>query len=267
MSIEENRKKTSDNPQEISTVTKLTEKNDGMNQYYTEIFLNNKCIGESDIFVSFDDDGDIENAYCKSLMICPEYRNKGYGTEFLRRVACYYDGLYICPDNKNAERLYKRIGYECVSPQEFKSELDTYVKMYFIQPFENESIGKFSHSEIFDTEEEYDEWFKYHKFDSPVNRLFITKTTFLKRTKKGIKKEISGYNAEISLAGIGLETGLNHLINELMKYGFDFHMSDFLNYEFDTEFYAMSCSGRRFFIEKREYNLYISYTNYIELQG
>ena len=42
---------------------------------------------EPEMFVSFDDDGDIENAYCKSLMICTEYRNKGYGTEVLRRIS------------------------------------------------------------------------------------------------------------------------------------------------------------------------------------
>lgn len=127
-------------------------------------------------------------------------------------------------------------------------------------------IINFLPTEIFDTEEEYNEWFHYHKFDSPVNRVFITKRRFLKRTMKGIKqKEISGYNAEISLVGIGLETGLNHLINELMKYGFNFHISDFLDYEFDTEFYVMSRSGRRFFIEKTEYGMYISYTNYIEI--
>ena len=249
--------KTTLNPQEISTVTILTDRCECMNQYFTEIFLRDKCIGESDIFVSFDDVV-IENAYCKSLMIYPEYRNKGYGIEFLRRVSCYYDGLYICPDSKNAERLYARIGYECDSPEEFESELDTHDKMYFIQPFENESNGNFSPTEIFDREEECDNWFYYHKFDIKVNRVFILKDILAKRTSVGLKK-YRRYTAEITLKNIALESGLIHLMNEIKNHGFEVIESDFFGCESFIDCYVESGDRSRLCIENNESGTYIQY--------
>ena len=256
MSIEENKKSTV-NPQEISTFTILTDRYDSMKQYFIEIFLQDECIGESDIFVSFDDE-DIKNAYCKSLMIYPEYRNKGYGSEFLIRVSCFYNGLYICPDNKNAERLYARLGYECDSPEEFKSELDTYDKMFYIQPFETESNRKFLPTEIFDTEDKYDNWFHYHKFDSPVNRVFILKNVFTKRTSDGIKK-VRCYKAEITLNNFALESGLTHLMNEIKKHGFEIIESDFFGCKSRNDCYVTSGDRSRLFIENNECGTYIEY--------
>lgn len=122
-------------------------------------------------------------------------------------------------------------------------------------------------TEIFDSKDKYDEWFNQHNFACPMNRVFITKRTFLKRTMGSIKTEIRGYTAEILLSGIDLETGLNHFINELMKNGFEFHMTDFLGGEFVAESYVKSTPGKRFFIEKIKHGMYISYTNYSEAIG
>ena len=129
------------------------------------------------------------------------------------------------------------------------------------------SKTKFLPTEIFDSKDNYDEWFEQHKFACPMNRVFITKRTFLKHTMKCIKKEIRGYTAEILLAGIDLETGLNYFINELMKNDFDFHMADFLGCDFGSDFYVKSSPGTRFCIEKTKHGMYVSYTNYTEAIG
>ena len=51
-------------------------------------------------------------AYCELLYIEPEMRCHGLGTEFLRWMAARYGSVVVAPDNRGAQRLYKRLGRE-----------------------------------------------------------------------------------------------------------------------------------------------------------
>ena len=51
-------------------------------------------------------------AYCELLYIEPEMRGQGLGTELLRWMAAQYGSVVVAPDNRGAQRLYKRLGRE-----------------------------------------------------------------------------------------------------------------------------------------------------------
>lgn len=117
---------------EIEMNTKLIEDFGEMKMFAVDIMLNGIKIGFAELFISYDEDGEKENAYCKSIEIYKNYRNNGYGTKVLKTLANENGGIYICPDNDDAERLYKRLGEETDAPQEFSSEIDNWGIMYFI---------------------------------------------------------------------------------------------------------------------------------------
>lgn len=58
------------------------------------------------------DDGD---AYVERVDIDDGYRNRGYGTAMLKRLATMYDTVYLAPDNDDARRLYARLGDDVTS--------------------------------------------------------------------------------------------------------------------------------------------------------
>ena len=51
-------------------------------------------------------------AYCELLYIEPEMRGQGLGTALLRWMAARYGSVVVAPDNRGAQRLYKRLGRE-----------------------------------------------------------------------------------------------------------------------------------------------------------
>ena len=51
-------------------------------------------------------------AYCELLYIEPDMRGQGLGTELLRWMAARYGSVVVAPDNRGAQRLYKRLGSE-----------------------------------------------------------------------------------------------------------------------------------------------------------
>lgn len=116
----------------------------------------------------------------------------------------------------------------------------------------------FSSTEIFDTKEECDYWFKSHKFDVFLNRVFIIKDIFTKRTFEGIKK-FRRYTAEITLENIALESGLIHLKNEIKKHGFEVIESDFFGCKSFIDCYVSSGDRSILFIENNECGVYIQY--------
>lgn len=58
------------------------------------------------------DDGD---AYVERVDIAVGYRNRGYGSAMLKRLAAMYNGIYLAPDNDDARRLYARLGDDVTS--------------------------------------------------------------------------------------------------------------------------------------------------------
>ena len=52
-----------------------------------------------------------------------EYQNKGYGTQILKEIQKDFNTVYIVPDNKDAARLYERIGRSVVDKPIYDKEL------------------------------------------------------------------------------------------------------------------------------------------------
>ena len=100
--------------------------------YNIAIMNDGEQIGYAELFVSYDEDGDEKSAYINSIEIYEQFRNCGHGTAALKTIAAEHDGLYICPDNEDAERLYARIGEECGAPDELEAEMDNWGVMYYI---------------------------------------------------------------------------------------------------------------------------------------
>ena len=106
---------------------RLTENEDTYKFYDIDIILNDAKIGYAELFVM-----NGEYNYIKSIEIKKEHRNKGYGSKVLTDLAAELDGLYICPDNNDAERLYTRLGDKTNAPECLESETDEYGVMYYI---------------------------------------------------------------------------------------------------------------------------------------
>lgn len=51
-------------------------------------------------------------AYVERIDIDEEQRGQGYGTEALMQLSRMHGGIYLAPDNADAQRLYERIGTE-----------------------------------------------------------------------------------------------------------------------------------------------------------
>ena len=100
--------------------------------YNIKIYDGEAEIGYAELFVSYDEDGDEKSAYINSIEIYETYRNKVFGTAALKELATKHNGIYICPDNEDAERLYARIGEETDAPDELEAEMDNWGVMYYI---------------------------------------------------------------------------------------------------------------------------------------
>lgn len=119
----------------VTYVQKNVEDYGDENFFEMNIMHDGLKIGYVELFVTFDEDGDEKSAYVKSIGIDEAHRNRGYGTEVLKSLAQEHGGIYICPDNADAERLYKRLGEELDYrhvPQELTAEIDEYGVMYYI---------------------------------------------------------------------------------------------------------------------------------------
>lgn len=117
----------------MNLILKLSEDFETIKMYDISIMMDGVKIGYAELFIAFDEDGDEDAAYIKSIEIKKDFRNRGYGTATLKQLAEEHNGIYICPDNKDAERLYARLGEETNAPEAFESELDNWDSMYFIR--------------------------------------------------------------------------------------------------------------------------------------
>lgn len=53
-----------------------------------------------------------DGAYCERIDIDEQYRNRGFGTAFLKALSEIHSDIYVAPDNADAQRLYDRLGYD-----------------------------------------------------------------------------------------------------------------------------------------------------------
>jgi GNAT superfamily N-acetyltransferase len=102
-----------------------------LNAKIQKIYHNGSPVGYYTLYIP----RDCEWAYIWDLNIAKDYRNKGIGTEEIKKVAEEYGTAYICPSNENSERLYARLGTaisknQC--PKELVSVFDEIGKMYLI---------------------------------------------------------------------------------------------------------------------------------------
>jgi len=101
--------------------------------YIGSIILQGQKIGYVNLGLFYDEDDDVSIAYVKDIKIDEAYRNNGYGTFILKELSDKYNGILICPENSDAERLYNRIGEHVSSPPgELESEFDEWGSMYLI---------------------------------------------------------------------------------------------------------------------------------------
>ena len=100
-----------------------------MKERLYKIIRNKKVIGQ---YTLFSGKGWV---YVWCFIIDEPHRNKGVGTEILLRLTKRYKRVYICPSNKNSERLYARLG-TAISRNKCQKELvsvfDEIGKMYLI---------------------------------------------------------------------------------------------------------------------------------------
>ena len=79
--------------------------------------------------------------YIKTIAIKPAWRNKGFGRKFIsyleEEIFKLYPNVFLCVSsfNKNAERLYKRLGYEQVG------ELKDYIMTGYSEILLRETTG------------------------------------------------------------------------------------------------------------------------------
>lgn len=92
----------------LSWVQKKIENN--INEY-TRVILDGKTVGYFN-FYKTDEGNEIDDLY-----VLPEYRNRGIGTEIIKKCIGESDGavvLYVFNRNKGALALYGRMGFETV---------------------------------------------------------------------------------------------------------------------------------------------------------
>ena len=121
----------------LEMTRKLTENEENYKFYDIDIMLDGKKIGYAEMFIvteisKYGEDFNEDFSYIKSIEIDEEYRNNGYGTKVLTDLAAEFDGIYICPDNENAKRLYARLGEEVNAPECLECATDEYEVMYHI---------------------------------------------------------------------------------------------------------------------------------------
>lgn len=75
------------------------------------MYVDGRLIGRARVDLSTEP-GESPWAYCEMLYIEPEMRGQGLGTEMLRWMAARYGSVVVAPDNRGAQRLYKRLGRE-----------------------------------------------------------------------------------------------------------------------------------------------------------
>ena len=101
--------------------------------YNGSINISGKKIGYVNLGLFYDEDGDVSIAYVKDIAIDEDFRNHGYGTYVLQELSDKYNGIYICPENDDSERLYQRLGSSVSNPpDELESEFDEWGTMYLI---------------------------------------------------------------------------------------------------------------------------------------
>lgn len=92
---------------EMVLKTTLYDEYDGEITEVVDIVVGNTVVGEATLQYSENDD----MVYLSRIDIEPEYQGQGLGTKALEILARGRT-IYFAPDNRKAQRLYKRIAYE-----------------------------------------------------------------------------------------------------------------------------------------------------------
>ena len=77
--------------------------------YTSKVFglsIDGVSVGEASVLTSS------TGAYVERIDIDESKRNRGLGTDFLRLLSEHLGGIYLAPDNADAQRLYARIGQD-----------------------------------------------------------------------------------------------------------------------------------------------------------
>ena len=99
-----------------------------------DITEDDRVVGQITYFI--DSSTEEKLTYLASMVIFKGYSIMSIGTEVIKQLASLHNGVYLCPDNEDSERLCRRLGEELDSrhiPPAFQSSYDEYGKMYFVE--------------------------------------------------------------------------------------------------------------------------------------
>jgi ribosomal protein S18 acetylase RimI-like enzyme len=94
-----------------------------------DIMINGAKVGTGCMMLAEDED---DFTYLERIDILDGQRGKGYGTEAINILKGIYGSLYLTPDNKDAKRLYEKLGREISSAEydRFGFAIDTGFGVY-----------------------------------------------------------------------------------------------------------------------------------------
>lgn len=102
--------------------------------YQNKIFVNDEIVGEAFTMVEYDEDGDKEDqVYLEDIVIYEQYRNKGFGTQAINKLAEENEFLYFAPTDENNQRLYERIASDMEEDLSDVPEVDQGYGVYYIE--------------------------------------------------------------------------------------------------------------------------------------
>lgn len=93
-------------PKTLEIVEVSTSDEDGYESMILSLRSDGTEVGEASVLTSS------TGAYVERIDIDESKRNRGLGTEFLRLLSERLGGIYLAPDNADAQRLYARIGQD-----------------------------------------------------------------------------------------------------------------------------------------------------------
>ena len=95
--------------------------------YKNEILMNGQKVGTA---YTMTDSEDEDRTYLESIDIDEDFRNLGYGTQAINKLAEINNFLYFAPTDENNKRLYERIAEEMEADV---PEVDQGYGVYFLE--------------------------------------------------------------------------------------------------------------------------------------
>jgi len=98
--------------------------------YENKIIVDGQLVGKAYTMVDSEDE---DQTYLETIDIDEDFRNQGFGTQAINKLAEQTDLLYFAPTDENNQRLYKRIAYDMEEAMSDVPEVDQGFGVYFLE--------------------------------------------------------------------------------------------------------------------------------------